>query len=59
MYGDGIPRNMPDQATLRRAWLSGFATGVAVSGLAVYAARKLRSDRPRVIRDEGTVIPID
>lgn len=43
----------------RRAWLEGFATGVAVCGLAVYAKRRLEKRQLRMIHEEGTVIPIE
>ena len=50
---------MREDVSARRAWLSGFATGVAVCGLALYAKRKVNRRRPPVLQDEGTVIPID
>ena len=42
-----------------RAWLHGFATGLAVCGLAVYVKRRFEARRPRLIHQEGTVIPIE
>ena len=51
--------NMGQHRTERRAWLSGFATGVAVGGMAVYLKHTIDWRRPRVIRQEGTVIPIE
>lgn len=50
---------MRGQHTARRQWLEGFATGVAVCGLAVYAKRKYRKRRPHFVEENGTVIPIE
>ncbi len=50
---------MAEESSARRAWISGFATGIAVCGLAMYAKRKVPRNRPRVFQDEATVIPID
>lgn len=49
---------MRDQDTAR-AWVSGFATGVAVCGLAVYAKRHIQNRRPQFVHEDGTVIPIE
>lgn len=50
---------MPAHPTARRSWLHGFATGVAVCGLTLYAKRKVGEKRPRLVRDEGVEIPIE
>lgn len=49
---------MQDRSTAT-AWLQGFATGVAVCGVALYAKRKYAERSPRLIRNDATVIPID
>ena len=49
---------MRDRHTAR-AWVEGFATGVAVCGIALYAKRKYDNRPPRFIQDDGTVIPIE
>lgn len=50
---------MRAQDTGRWAWLEGFAAGVAVCGLAVYAKQRYRRHRPRFVHEDGTVIPIE
>lgn len=50
---------MREDITVRRAWVSGFLTGVAVSGITLYLKRAIVHRRPRIVRDEGTVIPIE
>ena len=60
LYRTIVSRVMPTGHEVRRAWIRGFTTGVAVCGLAVYAKRKLANRRASwMIKDEGTVIPIE
>ena len=50
---------MTDGTETRNAWLHGFATGVAVCTVAAYVRRKYGSRGPRIVHDDGTIIPID
>lgn len=58
IMGGAVRRYMQDRSTAS-AWVQGFATGVAVCGLAIYAKRKYSERTPQLVRRDATVIPID
>jgi hypothetical protein len=50
---------MSNHGSSARAWLHGFTAGVAACGFMLFVRRKLRNRRPRLIDEQGTVIPIE